>query len=333
VKKSFVLGIIVFLHLQSFCLASGTIYDFSFTSAGQDSCLLVFKYIGDIDPSVHLVNQNELVLSIQHCSGFSQAPPINLRHHRTIKKIQWQAIAEEFEISVTFQQSPNFRIRMSRTEITIHLWPPQDKSAAAPSPVIYFKNQNPGYTASFLPVPAFLQGKKNYSDTSACPVRLDDLAYVETTFWGTDDSVHQGSLIVDRRLAFDIMEIFEDLFQNKFPLKQMRLMKDFNGHDNLSMAANNTSAFNCRSSTGNKNHLSLHAYGLAVDINPLFNPYVNGKTILPQQGKKYKNRALKTKGMIHKGDVCHQAFTKRGWTWGGSWKHVKDYQHFEKNVE
>lgn len=332
-KKSSVVGIIFYLIFDTFCLAGGTIYDISLMTDSQDSCVLMLKYFGELYPYVQSNSREDLTLVIEHCSGFSQAPPISLRSHPYIKKIQWQAITDVFEISIIFKKTSDFRILMNRTEITIHLWPVQDKSVAKQNSAIYYKNQNSGYMACFMPVTIFIQQNKNLSDTSVCPVRLDDLTFMEITIWGMDDSVHQGSLIVHRQLAFEVMEIFEELYQNKFPIKQMRLIDEFDGQDNPSMAANNTSAFNCRSSTGNQNHLSLHAFGMAVDINPLFNPYVNGSTLLPQEGKKYKNRSLKIKGMIRKGDACHRAFTKHGWTWGGSWSHIKDYQHFEKQVK
>ena len=96
------------------------------------------------------------------------------------------------------------------------------------------------------------------------------------------------------------------------------------------MAANNTSAFNYRQISGSSGKLSLHAYGVAVDINPRQNPYVRGKTVLPAAGSEFLDRRRLQPGMIQAGDVVYQAFVKRGWRWGGDWTSLKDYQHFEK---
>ena len=127
--------------------------------------------------------------------------------------------------------------------------------------------------------------------------------------------------------------IFKDLFDAKFPIEKICLIDAYKGIDDLSMADNNSSGFNCRMSAGNSKKFSKHSYGVAIDINPLVNPYVKNGTVLPPEGRNYLDRDATVKGMIRKGDDCYTAFIKRGWTWGGAWKHSKDYQHFEKDLQ
>ena len=110
----------------------------------------------------------------------------------------------------------------------------------------------------------------------------------------------------------------------------MKLITQYDGKDSLSMSDNNTSAFNCRKVTGNDKVYSKHSYGLAIDINPLINPYVKNKVVHPSGGLKYSNRKNKTMGMITKSGKIYAIFKSKGWLWGGDWKSIKDYQHFEK---
>jgi hypothetical protein len=109
----------------------------------------------------------------------------------------------------------------------------------------------------------------------------------------------------------------------------MRLVDDYGGGDRRSMAANNTSAFNCRSVVGRPGVWSQHSYGWAIDINPVQNPFVmSGGTVLPPAGEAYVDRSRRAPGMIHRGDVVYRAFASIGWEWGGDWSSSKDYQHF-----
>lgn len=179
---------------------------------------------------------------------------------------------------------------------------------------------------------AIVELMKRHSWRPDCPVGLADLAYLRIEYWGFDARSHSGELIVHRKLAEEVRAIFDDLHRNKFPIQQMRLIDAYDGDDTLSMKDNNTSAFNCRPKAGSKQGFSKHAFGLAIDINPLLNPYIKGAIIKPSEGSKYGDRSLNKPGMIRKGDACHQAFLKRGWTWGGTWRTMKDYQHFEKRL-
>ena len=109
-------------------------------------------------------------------------------------------------------------------------------------------------------------------------------------------------------------------------------MYQYNASDNDSMQDNNTSAFNCRTTTSNKKVFSKHSYGIAIDINPLINPYIKKGKVLPPAGKQYIERKSGVKGLILKGGICYTAFKNKGWKWGGDWHSLKDYQHFEKKL-
>jgi len=171
---------------------------------------------------------------------------------------------------------------------------------------------------------------KQHSWREGCPVPLEDLSYVELSFWGYDGKVHQGELVVHERVAAQVVQMFGELFAAKFPIEKMRRVDHYEGSDDKSMADNNTSAFNCRKVAGRPGAYSRHAFGLAIDINPLTNPYVTPKgEVSPPEGQRYKDRTLKVPGLIVAGDACHKAFARRGWIWGGAWRRAKDYQHFE----
>jgi hypothetical protein len=162
---------------------------------------------------------------------------------------------------------------------------------------------------------------------SGCPVLPEDLAALDVSHWGYDGKVHTGRLIIAAGLAEDMAAIMGDLFAARFPIQRMEPVDVFDGDDDRSMAANNTSAFNCRAVTGGSSW-SEHSYGRAIDVNPLVNPYVIGSTVLPPEGREYADRSLDAPGMIHAGDVVVEAFAARGWEWGGYWDSPTDYQHF-----
>jgi hypothetical protein len=181
------------------------------------------------------------------------------------------------------------------------------------------------------PLPAeVIRKMKKYSWRKGCPVGLGSLTYLRLKHWGYDGKIHDGELVVHEEVADDITAVFRALFEARFPIEKMRLVDDYDGSDERSMADNNTSAFNCRLTTGSRRVFSRHSWGKAIDINPVANPYVRKKTVSPPAGKEYLDRAIPRKGMILRGGVVHKEFTKRGWRWGGSWKRLKDYQHFEK---
>jgi hypothetical protein len=162
-----------------------------------------------------------------------------------------------------------------------------------------------------------------------CPVGPDQLRRLTVSHWGFDGSVQTGELVVHADLAGELAAIFRDLFQQGFPIQRMVPVEHYGGSDDASMDANNTSAFNCRPVTGGTSW-SKHAYGRAIDVNPIQNPYVRGSTVLPPAGRAHLNRSTPAQGKILAGSAVVSAFAARGWTWGGNWSSPTDYQHFER---
>ena len=163
-----------------------------------------------------------------------------------------------------------------------------------------------------------------------CPVRLSDLRLVTLTYWGFDHRAHTGHLIVNRDATAAIVVAMGKLFRAHFPIQRMQLVDAYGASDERSMAANNTSAFNGRRVPGS-GVWSQHAYGRAIDINPLLNPMVTDAGVDPPSGARYADHSLHLPGMIHAGDVVVRAFAAVGWHWGGDWHSLKDYQHFSAN--
>ena len=167
-----------------------------------------------------------------------------------------------------------------------------------------------------------------FSYRAGCPVRPSQLRTVRLTYWGFDGRAHEGSLVVHRRVAADVVAIFRRLYDARFPVRRMQPVAAYRGSDDASMAADNTSSFNCRRAVGSTTgSWSSHAYGLAIDVNPVENPYVLGSRVLPPAGKAYLNRSRGRPGMAVSGGTLVRAFASRGWTWGGRWS-SPDYQHF-----
>jgi D-alanyl-D-alanine carboxypeptidase len=165
---------------------------------------------------------------------------------------------------------------------------------------------------------------------AGCPTRLRDLRIVRVTYRGFDARPHHGRLAVHRRWADEILVIFRRLYRAGFPIRRVRLVDRFGGDDRESMRHDNTSAFNCRYVAGTTTW-SQHAYGRAVDINPVENPYVDGTHVSPRRGRRYLDRTDVRPGMIVRGDIVVRSFRRIGWGWGGRWTPAKDYQHFSAN--
>jgi hypothetical protein len=162
-----------------------------------------------------------------------------------------------------------------------------------------------------------------------CPVGLDALRVVRMRYWGFDHRGHKGRLIVNADIARGTVRAFRALYADRFPIRRMVPVDAYGGSDDASMAADNTSAFNCRPITGTTDRWSNHSYGRAIDINTIENPYVKGSTVLPPAGRDYLDRTDVRPGMIVAGDVATTAFKAEGFGWGGDYTSLKDYQHFE----
>ena len=163
-----------------------------------------------------------------------------------------------------------------------------------------------------------------------CPVPLDQLRLVRLIYWGFDNQAHWGELVVNSDSVTPIVRAFRSLYDTRFQIRQIRPVEDFSGSDEQSMTADNTSAFNCRLVPGSSTW-SQHAYGRAVDVDPLENPEVRDGQVDPPSATRWADRARSDPGMIRHGDAAWQAFAAVGWTWGGDWTSLKDYQHFSAN--
>ncbi len=155
---------------------------------------------------------------------------------------------------------------------------------------------------------------------------------IEVLYYSFDNKIHKGQLVIDERLIGDIQEVFRVALENRFPITSVipissdRFFKNGKwNEDNQSMLSNNTSAFNYRKVTGG-NYLSNHAYGFAIDINPVLNPYIKGDIVLPSDAVYDTSKP----GTLSFDSPVVKTFIRLGWTWGGNWETLKDYQHFEK---
>lgn len=201
-------------------------------------------------------------------------------------------------------------------------------------PLLSFSQKRlPGFSVSMIPDAVFarMQGK---SYPAACPVRRQDLRHLKLLHVDLEGHVRHGEMVCNKAIANDVLEIFEQLYEHRYPIASVRLIDDFGASDEASMRANNSSSFCYRVVRGSKK-LSAHAKGMAVDINTLYNPCVrrsrSGKlTVQPSVAAKYADRRGSFPYKIERGDLVWKLFTSRGFKWGGAWKSVKDYQHFEK---
>lgn len=173
---------------------------------------------------------------------------------------------------------------------------------------------------------------KSYKDN--CTIPKSNLRYIRLLHNDGHNNTRIGELVVNKSIAKTIRAIFLDLYEHQYPIEKMVLVDEYNADDNASMADNNSSSFNYRVVEGS-NKLSKHSLGLAIDINPKYNPYIhalNGKTVCsPENGAEYADRTKSFDYKIDEKDYSYQLFTKYGFTWGGNWNSVKDYQHYEHN--
>lgn len=165
-------------------------------------------------------------------------------------------------------------------------------------------------------------------------ISYEELRYVHILHYDFDGKLAEGELICNVAIAQDLAEIFYELYRNEYRIEKVKLIDEYDGDDNLSMADNNTSCFNYRNVPGSTS-LSKHALGRAVDINPLYNPYITynedgSENILPENATDYADRTKKFPYKIDENDLCYKLFTEHGFVWGGNWNSCKDYQHFQK---
>jgi hypothetical protein len=149
------------------------------------------------------------------------------------------------------------------------------------------------------------------------------------TYWGFDGATHTGALVVNATVVPAVIKVFGTLYAERFPIRSMRPTALFGGSDDASMAADNTSGFNCRYAVApGPPQWSVHAYGEAIDVNTVENPYLEGGQVLPPAGAAYTVRTPYRPGMAVPGGELVRAFAAVGWQWGGRWTTTPDYQHF-----
>jgi hypothetical protein len=173
------------------------------------------------------------------------------------------------------------------------------------------------------------RGELRYSYRPGCPVAPAQLRAIRLRYWGFDGRAHLGALVVNVSAVPAAIVVFRTLYRTRFPIRRMEPVDVFRGSDERSMAADNTSGFNCRYAVApGPKHWSVHAYGKAIDVNTVENPYVEGGIVHPAAGKRFLDRANARPGMAEPGGVLVKAFLSVGWKWGGRWSASPDYQHF-----
>jgi hypothetical protein len=186
----------------------------------------------------------------------------------------------------------------------------------------------PPFHAAVAPVTAAELGASWHR---GCPVGPAQLRTVRVSYVGFDGRAHTGAIVVHQSVAADVSTVFRRLYSARFPIRRIEPIVKYGGNDRRSMAADNTSGFNCRyASAPGPKRWSAHAYGQAIDVNTIENPYVQGNYVSPAAGRAYLDRSRYRKGMAVAGGALVRAFASVGWSWGGRWAGTPDYQHFSR---
>ena len=194
------------------------------------------------------------------------------------------------------------------------------------------------YHSTIKPISSNIKNRMVYGNSwnKNCPIGLKDLRYIQVVYYDFSGKEQFGEMVVHRSIAREVTDIFGELYKIGYPIRKMKLISKYKGNDYLSIESDNTSAFNCRKATGSSKW-SKHSYGLAIDINPIENPYVKkGRHSSHSKSLKFENRVHRDlskssdASLLKRNDRATQIFLKRGWLWGGNWKNIKDYQHFYK---
>lgn len=183
------------------------------------------------------------------------------------------------------------------------------------------------WRGSVGPVDARVRDRMGTSWEPGCPVGLRDLRYLTLTFWGFDREPHTGELVVHADHARNVLGVFRRLYDARFPIEQMTLPTSADRDPTPSGDGNGSGAMVCRATTGGTSY-SAHAYGLALDLNPFQNPYRRGDLVIPELASAYLDRSWERPGMILADGLVVRAFADIGWSWGGAWQSLEDYQHF-----
>ena len=192
--------------------------------------------------------------------------------------------------------------------------------------------KNPGECFTLRPIPdevfRRMEGKSFGAD---CTMSRGELRYLRVLHRGFDGLTHVGELVCHEAVAEDLLEVFRLLWEAGYPIEKIRLIDDYGADDERSMADNNSSCF-CFRTVAGKDELSKHSLGRAIDINPLYNPYLTERGYTPLNAGPYVDRSRDFPYKIDENDLCYRLLTERGFEWGGHWSHASDYQHFYRMV-
>jgi D-alanyl-D-alanine carboxypeptidase len=206
--------------------------------------------------------------------------------------------------------------------------PPLLRNRRFPTIDLFERPKSREFRYSIGPVPRDVLKRSTWRPK--CPTTLDELRYLKMTFWGFDHLRHTGELIVNASVAEDVVGVFRNMYEAKFPIEEMRVTTLEEQRAKPTGDTNNTSSLECRKVTLGESW-SQHAYGLAIDINPFHNPYLRGDLVAPELASAYTDRSWVRPGMIYDGDVVVESFAAIGWEWGGNWNSLKDWMHFSLN--
>jgi hypothetical protein len=182
------------------------------------------------------------------------------------------------------------------------------------------------FRATVSPISQAVRSRMGETYRAGCPVPLSDLRYLTLVFRGFDGRAHTGELVVAAKAADRTVAAFRRLFAIGFPIEEMRLPTTADLRAAPTGDGNDTAALVCRAARG-QTRFSAHAYGLAIDVNPFQNPFVRGRLVLPELAGAYVDRSRRAPGMLLPGSAAVRAFTDQGFTWGGTFRRPKDYQH------
>jgi hypothetical protein len=205
--------------------------------------------------------------------------------------------------------------------------PPQLRIRRLPTTDLLAPPVGGRFASTISPIGSTVRRRMGETWRPGCPVKLDKLRYVTVSFRGFDGRPHTGELVVQVRVAGDVVRVFQRMYAARFPIEEMRLVTTRDLHAAPTGDGNNTAAFVCRKARA-QTSWSAHAHGLAVDVNPFQNPYRRGDLVLPELASSYLDRSWSRPGMVRDGDVVTRSFAQIGWTWGGTWTRTTDRMHF-----